>query len=73
MQDFDADDRVFVVIAHDFTLLDVMDFFPREANDWKAKGWKEKGRWRFLKDFQRAVELLEEREKAEPEIGRGGV
>jgi hypothetical protein len=54
-------------------LLDVMDFFPKEANEWKAKGWKEEGRWRFLKDFQRAVELWGEREKVEPEIGRGEV
>ena len=63
VQDFDADDRVFVMIAHDYTLLDVVDFFPREANGWKAKGWKEEGRWRFLGDFQRAVEIVLERER----------
>ena len=72
VQDFDADDRVFVMIAHDYTLLEVVDFFPREANGWKAKGWKEEGRWRFLGDFQRAVEIVLEREKAGGWGGGGG-
>ncbi|KAM5344623.1 hypothetical protein ACJ41O_013158 [Fusarium nematophilum] len=50
--DFDAREDVFVVIAHDGSLLDVIDFFPKQANDWKEKGWKEEGKWRFLRDFQ---------------------
>ncbi|KAI9713120.1 MAG: hypothetical protein M1820_001105 [Bogoriella megaspora] len=54
MQRFDADDRVFVVIAHDTTLLDVLGFWPSLANEWQAKGWKEKGRWKFLEDFREA-------------------
>ena len=57
MQHFDSDDRVLVVIAHDNSLLDVVDFWPNTANDWKEKGWKEKGRWKFLKDFANAVEV----------------
>lgn len=32
-------------------MLDVLEFFPRDANAWKEKGWKEKGRWGFLQDF----------------------
>ena len=63
VQAFDADDRVLVVIAHDYTLLEVVDFFPKEANGWKAKGWKEEGRWGFLRDFQRAVEIVLEKER----------
>jgi hypothetical protein len=51
MQKFDADENVFIVIAHDASLMRVVDFFPKGANDWKNKGWKEKGRWGFLKDF----------------------
>ncbi|TVY38001.1 Cytochrome P450 monooxygenase, partial [Lachnellula subtilissima] len=47
----DARDEVLVVMAHDDTLLDVVDFFPKYANDFKEKGWVEKGRWLFLKDF----------------------
>lgn len=51
----DARDEVLVVMAHDSTLLDVADFFPKYANDFKEKGWVEKGRWLFLKDFAGAV------------------
>ena len=57
VQDFDADESVFVVVAHDTSLLDVVDFFPERANDWKARGWKEAGRWGFLADFHEAFEL----------------
>lgn len=52
---FDESEDVFVVIAHDKTLLDVVDFFPNKANDWKEKGWKDVSRWRFLADFKLAV------------------
>lgn len=51
----DANDEVLVVMAHDDSLLDVVDFFPKYANDFKSKGWVEKGRWLFLKDFAAAV------------------
>jgi glyoxylase-like metal-dependent hydrolase (beta-lactamase superfamily II) len=51
----DAQDEVLVAMAHDDTLLDVVDFFPKYANDFKQKGWVEKGRWLFLKDFAGAV------------------
>ncbi|EWZ28666.1 uncharacterized protein FOBCDRAFT_138711 [Fusarium oxysporum Fo47] len=50
--DFDAKDDVFVVIAHDSGLLDLIDFFPKKANDWRKNGWKEQSRWRFLSDFK---------------------
>ncbi|UPK95545.1 hypothetical protein LCI18_006480 [Fusarium solani-melongenae] len=53
--ELDARNDVFVVVAHDSTLLDVINFFPDKVNDWKENGWKEKGRWRFLKDFHAAV------------------
>jgi glyoxylase-like metal-dependent hydrolase (beta-lactamase superfamily II) len=52
---FDADDNVFVIIAHDGSLTDLIDFYPTPANDWKAKGWGVKGRWRFLTDFKSAL------------------
>ncbi|RSM19625.1 hypothetical protein CDV31_001512 [Fusarium ambrosium] len=54
--ELDARDDVFVVVAHDSSLLDVIDFFPDKVNDWKENGWKDKSRWRFLKDFHAAVE-----------------
>ncbi|KAI3584274.1 hypothetical protein IWW34DRAFT_815496 [Fusarium oxysporum f. sp. albedinis] len=51
VQPFDANDNVFTAIAHDASLADVVDFFPNSANEWKAKGWKREGHWRFLSDF----------------------
>ena len=57
MSDFDAQENVLIVNAHDSTMLDIVDFFPNgSANDWKEKGWREKGMWRFLADFKGAVE-----------------
>lgn len=49
--DFDAQEDVFVIFAHDKGLVDVVDFYPKTANGWKNKGWKEKAHWRFLRDF----------------------
>ena len=61
MSEFDAHENILVVIAHDNTLLDIVDFFPHSANDWKDKGWREKGLWEFLGDFHEAVkEQVEE-------------
>ena len=56
MQETDGHDEIFVVFAHDDTLLDVVDFFPKKANDWRKKGWASDSKWAFLKDFQKAVE-----------------
>lgn len=48
----DSDPRVFTVLSHDHWLLDVIEPFPHTANEWRAKGWAEKARWRFLRDFR---------------------
>lgn len=48
---FDGRDDVMVVLAHDPSFLDVLDFFPRSINDWMAKGWNEQARWLFLQDI----------------------
>ncbi|KAL8779003.1 MAG: hypothetical protein Q9213_007152 [Squamulea squamosa] len=65
MSAFDGKDNVLVMIAHDAHMLDVVTCFPKgKANQWKAEGWKEKGTWKFLGDFEEAV-----REKEE--VGRG--
>lgn len=50
-KEFDAQDNIFAMIAHDGSLFDVVDFYPKTANGWSGKGWKEQGRWRFLRDF----------------------
>lgn len=49
LEDFDADPQVFVCIAHDEGLNDVVEWFPHGTiNEWKKKGWKEKSQWGFL-------------------------
>lgn len=56
LTEFDCNEDVFTVIAHDADLREIVDFFPKPANEWKSKGWAKRGRWAFLKDFQPAVE-----------------
>ncbi|CAE6413632.1 unnamed protein product [Rhizoctonia solani] len=54
--DFDCHENIFTVIAHDSSLLDVIDFFPKPLNDWKLRGYKEKSLWMFVKDFNDGVQ-----------------
>lgn len=51
----DAHDNVLFIYAHDTSIKGVVDVFPLDVNDWKAKGYLEKMFWRFLEDFQEAV------------------
>ena len=52
LQDFDADENVFVCVAHDGGLIPVVDWFPHGTlNTWKEKGWKEKSLWGFLNEL----------------------
>lgn len=53
--EFDAREDTFVVIAHDTPLMDIVNLFPKKANDWKKKGWKEQGRWQFLESYKGAL------------------
>lgn len=57
MTEFDAYENVFSVIAHDKSLFDVVEFYPKVANEWKEKGWGKEGTWRFLREFDAGVEL----------------
>lgn len=57
MEEFDAADNVFVIVAHDESLLDELDFFPKTINDWAKKDMAVKSRWLFVKDFAKAVEV----------------
>jgi len=52
VQEADAKEEVLVIMAHDNSALDVVDFFPKYANDFVEKGWVKALRWRFLKDFE---------------------
>ncbi|KAL8925748.1 MAG: hypothetical protein Q9172_002089 [Xanthocarpia lactea] len=61
MSAFDGKENVLVMIAHDAQMLDVVTCFPKgKANQWKAEGWKGKGAWQFLGDFEEAVKEKEE-------------
>ena len=55
IQEIDAADNIFVVLAHDLSLSDQVPFFPETINAWKAKNLREKTRWLFCSDFQSAV------------------
>ena len=57
VQRFDSRPDVLIIAAHDSSLRNIIDVFPQEANDWRAKGWKQKGSWLFLSDFAKALEL----------------
>lgn len=52
---FDADDNIMVIMAHDWTLLPILDLWPKTANGWFEAEWKERGRWTFLKDLVKDV------------------
>jgi hypothetical protein len=61
LQEIDSKPEVWVVVAHDTSLgLDTegkgegVALFPQTANDWKAKGWKDKYFWAFLEDGNKA-------------------
>ncbi|KAJ4137141.1 Gamma-lactamase fdb1 [Fusarium equiseti] len=47
----DAYDNIFPVMAHDMTLGDTVDLYPKKANDWMSKRWKEKTLWGFCGEF----------------------
>jgi glyoxylase-like metal-dependent hydrolase (beta-lactamase superfamily II) len=59
LREFDAAENVFVIIAHDDTLLDSssgINWFPHgDLRDWKSSGSADKVRWAFLKDFEAAL------------------
>lgn len=60
MEEFDAADNVFVIIAHDGSLLDEsigIEWFPKGTlRDWKKRDCANKARWGFLNSFTKAVE-----------------
>ncbi|PLB46303.1 metallo-beta-lactamase superfamily protein [Aspergillus steynii IBT 23096] len=56
MKALDGAAEVFVIIAHDESLRDILPFFPKRINDWDEAGYKRVGTWRFLKDFVQGVQ-----------------
>ncbi|KAJ7767036.1 hypothetical protein DFH07DRAFT_1012068 [Mycena maculata] len=45
---FDASADVFVVLAHDMSLVPVVGPFPALLSEWQVKGWKERVTWAFV-------------------------
>lgn len=57
MKEFDANPDVFVCLAHDPGLFEVLPLLNTSTknyiNDWQSRGYKEKTRWRFLNELPR--------------------
>ncbi|KAF2469998.1 uncharacterized protein BDR25DRAFT_262547 [Lindgomyces ingoldianus] len=57
LQRFDEDPNIFVCIAHDPVLLEVLPFLndqpDKDLNDWKDAGLKEKAQWGWLNELPR--------------------
>lgn len=51
LQELDCNDNVLVVIAHDASVRDYVDHFPKSLNGWKAKGWGKALRWDFFREL----------------------
>ncbi|EWG54419.1 hypothetical protein FVEG_17314 [Fusarium verticillioides 7600] len=44
-------------MAHDMTLGETVELYPKKANDWMARGWKEATRWGFCGEFTPVDEM----------------
>ncbi|KAH9015395.1 hypothetical protein EDB85DRAFT_2295631 [Lactarius pseudohatsudake] len=53
---FDTSQDVLVILTHDASLLEVLEFFPKDLAGWeKQPSRKDIGRWRFLNEFRKGV------------------
>jgi len=57
LQEFDADPHVLLLVAHDESVMDVLDFYPKVMNDWFEKDLAKKAKWKFLEDYAEAVDV----------------
>lgn len=55
MQEFDAENNILMLIAHDLSVRETIPLFPKKINDWKLKHLRWETRWLFCKDFQGAL------------------
>ena len=51
IQELDAAESVFVLMAHDLSIRDKIPVFPETINGWRTKGLKTETRWLFCSDF----------------------
>ncbi|KAF2725051.1 hypothetical protein K431DRAFT_216422 [Polychaeton citri CBS 116435] len=56
--EFDAHANVLLLLAHDDAVVDPaqIDFYPTSLSNWYQAGFGQKVKWRFLEDFEDAVE-----------------
>jgi glyoxylase-like metal-dependent hydrolase (beta-lactamase superfamily II) len=52
LQELDCDENVFVIVAHDTSVRDKVDHFPKTLNEWKSKNWASDVKWTFLWDLE---------------------
>jgi glyoxylase-like metal-dependent hydrolase (beta-lactamase superfamily II) len=52
LQELDCDDNIFVIIAHDSTVRDGVEHFPKTLNDWKERGRAASLKWAFFRDLE---------------------
>ncbi|KAF2715355.1 metallo-beta-lactamase superfamily protein [Pleomassaria siparia CBS 279.74] len=52
LQELDCDDNIFVIIAHDSTVRDGVEQFPKTLNHWKEKSWGRSLKWAFFRDLE---------------------
>jgi glyoxylase-like metal-dependent hydrolase (beta-lactamase superfamily II) len=56
MQEYDGDDNVFVILAHDSSLRSPeVPFFPAQVNDWKQRGLGQKLKWVWTEEILAAI------------------
>lgn len=55
MQELDALENIFVIIAHDLSIREKLPMFPKLINGWKASGLRTDTRWLFCSDFESAL------------------
>ena len=57
LRTFDRSPDVLIILTHDASLLDVLEFFPKaDLTGWeKQPSRKDVGQWRFLSDFRKSV------------------
>ena len=52
IQGFDVTENVFVVLAHDASLVGEVEMLPKKVNGWMASEVKERTKWALLRDFK---------------------
>lgn len=60
LQEFDAAENVLLLVAHDDSVGDVLEFYPESINHWAEKDMAIKARWLFLADYEEALEDVKE-------------